>query len=246
MLAGCIWGISMRMLCAFVLAALVWVLPLALGGDRAVAAFSCGMFDGKFQCKATSGGVAHGKNATPGVGDTPTPEKAPEGTGEQEATAPAGTTPQGTQGGAAQEVVQPGEHACPPGYQVLPAPNAHGGYCEPPGTPEAVNAACEHGMVGTPPNCHCPKNSEPLGGNCVHYTETCRIGLAADFTPQPCAGAEEKNASGRIEGLLLFDLRQVVGTGRPYTAALTVDLRSSLPQPTSGPMAAVSDALSTM
>ena len=194
MLGGFIWGISMRMLCAFVLAALVWVLPLALGGDRAVAAFSCGMFDGKFQCKATSGGVAHGKNATPGVGDTPTPEKAPEGAGEQEATAPAGTTPQGTQGGAAQEVVQPGEHACPPGYRVLPAPNAHGGYCEPPGTPEAVNAACEHGMVGTPPNCHCPKNSELLGGNCVHYTETCRIGLAADFTPQPCAGAEEKLA----------------------------------------------------
>ena len=102
-------------------------------------------------------------------------------------------TPQGTQGGAAQEVVQPGEHACPPGYRVLPAPNAHGGYCEPPGTPEAAKTACEHGMVGTPPNCHCPKNSELLGGNCVHYTETCRIGLAADSTPQPCAGAERSS-----------------------------------------------------
>ena len=89
-----------------------------------------------------------------------------------------------------------------PATGFSPLRNAHGGYCEPPGMPEAVNAACEHGMVGTPPNCHCPKNSELLGGNCVHYTETCRIGLAADFTPQPCAGAEEKLAcKTRQDGL---------------------------------------------
>ena len=172
----------MRLLCAFVLGALVWVLPVALGGDRAVAIFACGMFDGKFQCKATQGGVSHGKNAT-GV-----ESESPEGS-------PQGTMDGSSQGVPAQEAVQPGEHSCPPGYRVLAAPNASGGYCEPPeGASEATNMGCEHGMVGTPPNCHCPKDSELLGGNCVHYTATCSNGLAADFTPQPCAGAEEKLA----------------------------------------------------
>jgi hypothetical protein len=204
----------MRWLCAFLLVSSLWVLPSALGGEGAGAAqfirpsseserpfvleatFVCGMSDGHFGCRQTPGAVIHGKNATPGVDDKNLPDGAAEGTaGEQATTAPAGSPGQGPQsGGAAQEVVQPGEHACPPGYKVLAAPNARGGYCEPPGTPEAVNTACEHGMVGAPPNCHCPQNSELLGGNCVHYTETCRVGLAADFTPQPCAGADEKLA----------------------------------------------------
>lgn len=184
----------MRILRSLLLVLALWVLPVPLGGERAVAIFTCGMFDGTFQCKATSGGVQHGKNASPNVGDTSTLEEAPQGTGEQQATAPAGNTTQGAQGGA-REVVQPGEHSCPPGYRVLVAPDASGSYCEPPaGASEATNAGCEHGMVGTPPGCHCPKNSELLGGNCVHYTATCSNGLAADFTPQPCAGADEKLA----------------------------------------------------
>jgi hypothetical protein len=179
-------GICMRLLCALVLAALVWVLPLALGGDSADAIFACGMFDGRFQCKATQGGAVHGKSATPGVDETRTPAQAPEGTTGEQATTGRGTP---------QEVVEPGEHSCPPGYRVLAAPNASGGYCEPPeGPSEATNAACEHGMVGTPPNCHCPKDSELLGGNCVHYTATCSNGLAAGFTPRPCEGADEKLA----------------------------------------------------
>jgi hypothetical protein len=69
------------------------------------------------------------------------------------------------------------------------------GYCEPPeGTAEAVSTGCQHGMVGTLPNCHCPTNSELLGGKCVHYTATCHSGLAADVNPQACPGAEEKLA----------------------------------------------------
>ena len=177
----------MRLLCAFVLGALVWVLPVALGGDRAVAIFACGMVDGHFTCKAAPGGAAHGKNATPGAENANPPDEAPEGTtGEQTLPAPAGNS---------QEAVKPGEHSCPPGYTVLAAPNTSGGYCAPPeGASEATNMGCEHGMVGAPPNCHCPKNSELLGGNCVHYTATCSNGLAADFTPQPCAGADEKLA----------------------------------------------------
>jgi hypothetical protein len=96
--------------------------------------------------------------------------------------------------GKKEETVNPGEHWCPPGYRILAAPGKHG-YCEPPeGTAEAVSTGCQHGMVGTPPNCHCPTNSELLGGNCVHYTATCHSGLAADANPQACPGAEEKLA----------------------------------------------------
>jgi hypothetical protein len=134
--------------------------------------------------------MEHGKNATPGVNNVNPPDDAPEGTtGEQ------GATGQGAHSGAAeQEAVKPGEHACPPGYRVLAVPT-QSGYCEPSETPAAADTTCQHGMVGTPPdNCHCPTNSELLGGNCVHYTEICRNGLPADFAPQPCAGADEKLA----------------------------------------------------
>jgi hypothetical protein len=55
---------------------------------------------------------------------------------------------------------------------------------------------CEHGMVGTPPNCHCPKNSELLGGNCVHYTATCSNGLAVDA---PLKHAREPRKSSPVK-----------------------------------------------
>jgi hypothetical protein len=168
MLGRSLDGEFMRILPALLLVASFCALPLMMGADRAAAIFSCGMFDGKFTCKATTGGVSHGKNATPGERETPD---------------------------SVQEAVQPGEHACPPGFKVLDTPNASGSYCEPPaGEPETTNAGCEHGMVGTPPSCHCPQNSELLGGNCVHYKATCSNGLAADFNPQPCAGVDEKLA----------------------------------------------------
>jgi hypothetical protein len=186
----------MRLFRDSVLAVLLCVLPLTVGGDRAVAAFACGMFDGKFQCKAAPGGVAHGKNATPGV-ESESPAESPQDTtgGAWQGTTnpPAGTDGAGN-GGQGTQTVAPGEHSCPPGYRVLAVPGKYG-YCEPPeGTAEAISAGCQHGMVGTPPNCHCPRNSELLGGNCVHYTATCSTALAADAVPQPCQGAEEKLA----------------------------------------------------
>ena len=45
----------MRLVYALALAALLWVLPMALLGDRALAIFQCGMFDGSFSCRAVSG-----------------------------------------------------------------------------------------------------------------------------------------------------------------------------------------------
>jgi hypothetical protein len=185
-----------RLFCAFLLAAFPCALPLTVGGDRAVAAFACGMFDGKFQCKAAPGGEAHGKNATPGV-ESESPAETPQdatGGDRQSTTAPPAGTDGASNGGQGTQTVAPGEHSCPPGYRVLAVPGKYG-YCEPPeGTAEAISAGCQHGMVGTPPNCHCPRNSELLGGNCVHYTATCSTALAADSVPQPCQGAEEKLA----------------------------------------------------
>jgi hypothetical protein len=189
----------MRRHCAFLLACSLCVLASALGREEAAAGplfftrpsetqsvleatYVCGMSNGTFGCRYDSGaGVQHGKNATPGATNVTPSDDAPEAT-------------TGGGEGAGQEVVKPGEHACPPGYKVLAVPT-QSGYCEPSGTPEAANPACPHGMVGTSPNdCHCPKNSELLGGNCVHYSATCSNGLAADVTPQPCAGADEKLA----------------------------------------------------
>jgi hypothetical protein len=189
-------GFFMRLFRDSVLAGLLCVLPLTVGGHRAVAAFACGMFDGKFQCKAAPGGVAHGKNATPGV-ESESPAESPQdttgGTWQGTTNPPAGTDGAGNAGQGTQTVA-PGEHSCPPGYRVLAVPGKDG-YCEPPeGTAEAISAGCQHGMVGTPPNCHCPRNSELLGGNCVHYSATCSTALAADAVPQPCQGAEEKLA----------------------------------------------------
>src|SRR3990172_9918141 len=79
-------GVTVRLLCAFVLATFLWVLPSALRGDGAVAlgqavrpsslseqqlvreaAMVCGVFDGSFKCKSAPGGAAQGKNNTPGV-----------------------------------------------------------------------------------------------------------------------------------------------------------------------------------
>jgi hypothetical protein len=200
----------MRRLCAFIFAASLLLLPSAFaGGGTAAAAqmlrpafawqrpldtaYRCGMTNGSFGCTSAPPEV-HGKNAIPGVNETP-PEKAPASPDQGALAPPPLNSDQGAQsGGVGQELVKPGEHACPPGYRVLAVPTA-AGYCEPLGTPAAENAACQHGMVGTPPdNCHCPKDSELLGGNCVHYTAICHNGLAANETPQPCAGAEEKLA----------------------------------------------------
>ena len=182
----------MRRLCALLLACSLWVLPSSLAGwgaaDAALfarpspeaetqfvrqATYVCGLSG----CRYVPGGVEHGKNATPGVNDTNPKDDAPEATtGEEEA-------------------VKPGEHSCPPGYRVLAVPT-QSGYCElveaPAEAPAAAVTPCEHGMVGTPPACHCPKDSELLGGNCVHYTARCSNGLAANINPQPCPGEDEK------------------------------------------------------
>jgi hypothetical protein len=179
----------MRPARALLYAAVVLLLPVALGGDQAEAIFECGTFDGKFQCRASQGGVVHGKTALPGVDD-------PSRKGETPA-ATAVEPPPGSPVGAT-----PGEHSCPPGSRVLAAPNASGSYCEPPAS-DAAGSGCGRGMVGTPPNCSCPQNSELLGGNCVRYTATaCSNGLAADALPQACRSVEEKvSCRIRADGL---------------------------------------------
>jgi hypothetical protein len=207
----------MRPICAFVLATFLWTLTLALGGDAAFAIFQCGMVNGSFSCSATTGGEMHGKNAGPVTESTQPPsESAPIG-----ATSPAaptyGAPAQGAvnygastppQGSSMPEPAKPGEHACPPGYTVLARPGKYG-YCQPParGMAEAATAAtpggCQHGMVGSPPNCRCPKNSELLGGNCVHYTATmCQSELPVNVSPEPCQDVEAKlSCKMRQDGL---------------------------------------------
>ena len=163
----------MHPLSAFVLTALLSLLPLAFGGDNASAGIVCGTFDGKFSCRSESkAGAQFGKNASPGAPINNKDNSPEEPMGGQDATPPAAgggwNTDQGTAGG----------------------------------TPDAATG-CQHGMVGMPPDCQCPKNSELLGGNCVHYTASaCSNGLASDALPQACRGVEEKlSCTMRQDGL---------------------------------------------
>jgi hypothetical protein len=150
----------MRLVFALVFAAWLALLASALGGGNASAGFECGMFDGKFSCRSSSGGAQFGKNASPGgtpINNRDTPPQPPAGEAIPPGAGGSWTTEQGTAGG----------------------------------TPDTTG--CRHGMVGTPPNCQCPKSSELLGGNCVHYTASaCSNGLAPDALPQACRGVEEK------------------------------------------------------
>ena len=136
------------------------------------AAFTCGMFDGSFSCRAAPGEEPHGKNASPGVSRAPdTPSDGLTG---------------GDQGSA---------------YPAPAANPAQSG--TPAATPDAVSTGCQHGMVGTPPGCRCPKNSELLGGNCVHYTATmCKSELPVNVNPEPCQDLEAKlSCKMRQDGL---------------------------------------------
>jgi hypothetical protein len=91
------------------------------------------------------------------------------------------------------------------GVEEAPPPPAGGSWNTDQGTAAGAPdpTACQHGMVGTPPNCKCPKNSELLGGNCVHYTASaCSSGIASDAMPQACRSAEEKvSCTMRQDGL---------------------------------------------
>ncbi len=105
--------------------------------------------------------------------------------------------------GAPPQAAEPSPEVVPPDgtWQGSTAPAESGPGAAGP-APDAT--ACQHGMVGTPPdNCRCPTSSELLGGNCVHYTASaCSNGLAADGLPQACRGAEEKvSCTLRQDGL---------------------------------------------
>jgi len=161
----------MRLVCAFVLIALLWVSPVLLGGGSAPAFMGaipntseqpllhdakivCGDTGQGYKCRNEPGAVRHGKmrkipgsssgESTGGVTDGGDPDALPPASGD------AGTSTQ---------------------------------------SPRAAPATC-------------PTSSELLGGHCIHYTQTCRNGLAAGAVPQPCRGAEEKQVcSFRPDGL---------------------------------------------
>jgi hypothetical protein len=104
--------------------------------------------------------------------------------------------------GAAPPAAEPSPEVVPPDgtWQGTTIPT-ESGQGAPAGAPDPT--ACQNGMVGTPPNCRCPKNSELLGGNCVHYTASaCSSGMAPDALPQACRGVEEKvSCTLRQDGL---------------------------------------------
>jgi hypothetical protein len=168
-----------------IIAALVVLLPLTCGGDRAasfgptmrpesrafdllhLAAIECGTFEGQYTCRFVRGGQQFGKNA-PTVAPPPNAQPAP---------------------------------SYP--YNEPPAGSPWTTEANPSGAPAPDGGACRGGMIGTPPDCRCPPSSELLGGNCVRYTaSTCSNALTADALPQACRGVEEKlSCTMRNDGL---------------------------------------------
>lgn len=100
-----------------------------------------------------------------------TPKKQDEQPGEDDVTpgGEQGGQPENKQDGSAETKktgnICQGEIACPPGYVVLDKPNKYGACCEPKeGFPAPATEKCKFpGEVGTPPNCHCPENTEFVG-----------------------------------------------------------------------------------
>jgi hypothetical protein len=104
----------------------------------------------KFECKLVQGKLVCGKDIDNDVGaDDNKPEKKKK-TGN----------------------ICAGEVSCPAGYVVLDKPNKYGACCEPvdasksapkPAPAPAAEKCKFPGEVGTPPNCHCPADTEFYG-----------------------------------------------------------------------------------
>ena len=163
----------MRLLCACGIAAVLSLLPFAIDGGSPV-------LQAKIVCGNFGQGFTCKSDPAPGAqfGKNATP-------------------------GARLQTPEASPEVAPPegSWQGTTAPTEPGQ-----GLPDAAGdagTACQHGMVGTPPNCRCPPNSELLGGSCVHYTASaCSSGLASDALPQACRGVEEKlSCTLRQDGL---------------------------------------------
>jgi hypothetical protein len=163
----------MRLLCAFAIAAGLSLVPFAIDGGST-----------SLQAKIVCGNFGQGftckadPEAGTQFGKNATPGAAPRAPESSPEVVPPDGTWQGT---------------------TLPTESGQGPQD---GATDAATT-CQNGMVGTPPNCRCPANSELLGGNCVHYTASaCSSGLASDALPQACRGVEEKlSCTMRQDGL---------------------------------------------
>jgi len=122
------------------------------------AILECGMFDGKFQCRATTGGTPHGKSA-PGAVRRPPPAESPgPSTGD---TAPgaavpdSGQAPSGAPAGSAAActngmVGTPPNCSCPESSELL------GGNCV------HYTATCSNGLPADAAPQQCPKAEQKL------------------------------------------------------------------------------------
>ena len=174
----------MRLVFGFVLAACVSLLPLALGGDNASAGIVCGNFDGKFTCRSDSSAAKQfGKNATPGA-------------------------PINNQDSSPERIDgRPGRHTSRRGR--LEYRSRHRGR----------NARC--GGLPTRNGRHAAQLPMPeelgIAGrqlralHRVGVQQRARLGRHAASLPERRGESLLHHAPGRLEGLLLRDLRQILG-----------------------------------
>jgi hypothetical protein len=164
-------GVFMRVL--GVPALLTFVLLIALSGGAAAfvrvplahneelvveAILECGMFDGRFQCRATTGGTPHGKSA-PGAVRRPPPAESPgPATGDAAPGAAAPDSGQAPAGAPADNaatctngmVGTPPNCSCPESSELL------GGNCV------HYTATCNNGLPANAPPQQCPKAEQKL------------------------------------------------------------------------------------
>ncbi len=109
--------------------------------------------------------------------------------------------------------------SCPAGYVVLDKPNKYGACCEPKeGLPKSEAEKCKFpGEVGTPPNCHCPENTEFVGyKGCVTIGFRCvvkywEVGPAQDLTYDYTGIGDEIKVRGELSKEM--DLRKYHAKG---------------------------------
>jgi len=166
----------MRVLGVFALSAFSSLMLFGLGGDAAAfvravpppplderglivdAVLECGMFDGRFQCRAATGGTPHGKSA-PGAVRRPPPAESPgPWTGD---TTPGGAAPEPGQAPAeapagAAATCQNGMVGTPPNCSCPESSELLGGNCV------HYTAACKNGLPADAPPPQCGRAEEKL------------------------------------------------------------------------------------
>jgi hypothetical protein len=169
-------GFFMRVLGIFALPVFASAMLFAFGGDAAAfvrampfppmderglivdAVLECGMFDGRFQCRAATSGTPHGKSAPGAIRRSPpaaSPGPSTDGTMLPEAAPDSGQAPAGAPANSA-ATCQNGMVGTPPNCSCPESSELLGGNCV------HYTATCKTGLAADAPPQQCPNTEQKL------------------------------------------------------------------------------------